>query len=75
MRREWNRTADDKRRGGVKGRREGLVTNQQVVVVLQEKEERSELTRESNRERAAQPAESRLPLKRTVSAFTAHPSQ
>lgn len=52
MRREWKRTADDRRRGGVRGRsRRGLVRNQQVVVVLQERGGEREITRERRRER------------------------
>lgn len=50
MRREWKRTADDGRRGGVRGKStSGLVRNQQVVVVLQERA----TERERVRERAA----------------------
>lgn len=50
MRREWKRTTDDRRRGAKGRSRRGLVRNQQVVVVLQERGE-SRLTRERGRER------------------------
>lgn len=67
MQRDGKKT-DDERGEGKRRSRRGLLRNRQVVVVLQERGRRelttkSEGDKERERERAAQPAESRLPLK------------